>query len=189
VLFRYERELEPPAAAEGFSAVEPVAFRREPDSSSTKRALVVWLDGVLWRSRSGARAPRTPDDLELVPGRTEILRRHASEGFELLGLSWQPELEAGGTSPAAVAMCCAALGDQLGLPISVSYCPHGAGPPRCWCRKPLPGLGVELVHRHRLDPARCVYVGESRLDRTFAKRLGFVYQDAAAFFRGEPRSG
>jgi aryl-alcohol dehydrogenase-like predicted oxidoreductase/histidinol phosphatase-like enzyme/predicted kinase len=188
VLFRYERELEPPDAAEGFSAVEPVAFRREPDSSSTKRALVVWLDGVLWRSRSGARAPRRPDDLELVPGRTEILRRHASDGFELLGLSWQPELEAGRTTPAAVAMCCAALGDRLGLPIRVAYCPHGAGPPRCWCRKPLPGLGVEIVRQHRLDPARCVYVGESRLDRTFAKRLGFVYQDAAAFFRGEPRS-
>ena len=49
--------------------------------------------------------------------------------------------------------------ELLGLPLDVLYCPHGAGPPVCWCRKPLPGLGVVFIQRHALDPARCVYVG------------------------------
>ena len=48
----------------------------------------------------------------------------------------------------------------------------------CWCRKPLPGLAVELVLRHKLDVARSLYLGKSRLDRTFAERVGFVYRDA-----------
>jgi histidinol phosphatase-like enzyme len=50
----------------------------------------------------------------------------------------------------------------------------------CWCRKPLPGLGVALVVEHRLDAARSLYVGRSRLDRTFAQRLGFSFRDVAA---------
>lgn len=182
VLFRYERDLEPPDPVEGFSRVEVVPFRREPDPALTGRALVVWLDGIVWRSRSGGRAPASPGDLDLVPERSERIRRHAAEGRAVFGLTWQPEIEAGRSSPAALEACVAELRARLGLPIEVRHCPHAAGPPRCWCRKPLPGLGAELIRRHRLDPARCLYVGNSSLDRSFARRLGFAYQDADAFF-------
>jgi histidinol phosphatase-like enzyme len=63
-----------------------------------------------------------------------------------------------------------------GLPIEVEYCPHAAGPPRCWCRKPLPGLGVLMIQRHRLDPSQCVYVGAGAADPGFARKLGFSYR-------------
>jgi len=46
----------------------------------------------------------------------------------------------------------------------------------CWCRKPLPGLGVLLVERHRLDPVRCVYVGQDASDEAFARTMGFIYR-------------
>jgi histidinol phosphatase-like enzyme len=72
--------------------------------------------------------------------------------------------------------------ELLGLEIEVEYCPHAPGPPNCWCRKPLPGLGVVLIHRHRLDPARCIYVGAGPQDPGFARRLGFAYQMAEQFF-------
>lgn len=85
---------------------------------------------------------------------------------------------------AVVARMCA----LLDLQIEVDYCPHAAGPPTCWCRKPLPGLGVVLVHRHRLDPAQCVYVGAGPQDPGFARRLGFTYCDASEFFSA-PRRG
>jgi histidinol phosphatase-like enzyme len=76
----------------------------------------------------------------------------------------------------------ARLNERLGLAIDVAYCPHGAGPPRCWCRKPLPGLGVLLMHRYQLDPAQCIYVGEGPQDPGFARKLGFAYRDAGTFF-------
>jgi histidinol phosphatase-like enzyme len=182
VLFRYQRDLEPPAAVEGFSKLEVVGFQRARDESFTNRALVVWLDDIVWRSRSGSRTPVAPEDVELVPGRAEVLRRHAAEGYKLFGLSWQPAIAAGQMSRAAVAACAEALGLKLGLALEVSCCPHAAGPPVCWCRKPLPGLGVELILKHRLDPARCLYVGGTSLDRTFAARLGFEHRDPQAFF-------
>jgi histidinol phosphatase-like enzyme len=47
----------------------------------------------------------------------------------------------------------------------------------CWCRKPLPGLGIELILNHKLDAARSLFVGRSRLDQTFAQRVGFAYRE------------
>jgi histidinol phosphatase-like enzyme len=75
---------------------------------------------------------------------------------------------------------------RLGLAMDVEYCPHGAGPPQCWCRKPLPGLGVLLIHRHQLDPAKCIYVGDGPQDAGYAQKLGLPYRSAAEFFAGEP---
>jgi Aldo/keto reductase family len=67
---------------------------------------------------------------------------------------------------------------------NIEYCPHGAGPPQCWCRKPLPGLGVLLIHRHQLDPAKCLYVGDGSHDAGYARRLGFGYHPASEFLDG-----
>jgi histidinol phosphatase-like enzyme len=75
------------------------------------------------------------------------------------------------------------MNELMGLAIEVEYCPHAAGPPRCWCRKPLPGLGAVLIQRHRLNPAACIYVGEGPQDPRYARRLGFEYRTAADFFR------
>jgi histidinol phosphatase-like enzyme len=83
----------------------------------------------------------------------------------------------------------ARMNELLGFPVEVAYCPHPAGPPACWCRKPLPGLGVLFMHRYGLDPARCIYVGNGPQDPGFARRLGFTYAEARDFFasgRGSP---
>jgi hypothetical protein len=39
-----------------------------------------------------------------------------------------------------------------------------------------------LIHRHRLGPAKCLYVGNGPQDPGFARRLGFQYVGAAEFF-------
>jgi histidinol phosphatase-like enzyme len=72
--------------------------------------------------------------------------------------------------------------ELAGLAMNVEYCAHAAGPPRCWCRKPLPGLGVLFIQRHRLNPAGCIYVGEGKQDPGFARKLGFRYKPASEFF-------
>ena len=73
----------------------------------------------------------------------------------------------------------AQLKEHLGVAIEILYCPHAAGPPTCWCRKPLPGLGVVFILRHQLDPSQCIYAGSSPQDQAFARRLGFQYRDAS----------
>ena len=74
------------------------------------------------------------------------------------------------------------------MSIDVAMCEHADGPARCWCRKPLPGLGVALIRRHALDPARCIHVGTGPADRTWAERLGFEYADASSLPLAPPAS-
>jgi len=182
VQFRHQRELEPPELGEGFSRVDEVAFERRAAAARARGALLFWYDGVLRRSRSGARTPACPDDVELLPGRAQALRRAHEQGLLLLGLSWHPEIATGTATPAQVEACFARTHELLGVPMEALYCPHGDGPPTCWCRKPLPGLGAAFIQRHALDAPRCTYVGDDPADRALARRLGFLYSDQREFF-------
>jgi len=177
VQFRYQRELEPPQASEGFARIDVVPFERQRDLSFVNRALIVWCDGVLTRERSFASG-----EVGVFEARGEVLRRYQREGWRLLGLGWQPEIAQEAVTAEQVEAGYARMQERLGVSIEVLYCPHGAGPPVCWCRKPLPGLGVVFVERHQLDPARCIYVGGGPQDPGFARRLGFEYHDANEFF-------
>jgi len=186
VQFRYQRELEPPDASEGFSRVDVIPFERRHDPSFVNRALIVWCDGVLHRSRSGRRTPMSAEDVEVFAERGEVLRRYQAGGWRLLGLSWQPEIAEEKLSSADVDAVFVRMREVLGVAIEIEYCPHGAGPPACWCRKPLPGLGVLFIQRHRLDACQCQYVGAGTQDPGFARRLGFRYRDANEFFAPPP---
>ena len=212
VQFRYQRELEPPQESEGFSRIDVVPFERSPAGSedpaatplqvrsedmavrfnplwrrgletpATGRALILWCDGVLQRSRAGRRTPTNPEDVEVLDGRGAHLRRLVEEGWRVFGVTWLPEIAEGTMSHADASALFRRLREVLGIDIEVEYCPHAAGPPACWCRKPLPGLGVVLRERHRLDPSQCIYVGVGSQDPGFARRLGFDYRHAADFF-------
>jgi aryl-alcohol dehydrogenase-like predicted oxidoreductase/predicted kinase len=159
--FRYQRELEPPAADEGWSAIEVVPFARKPTGG--RRGLIVQIEGLL-RCADGP----------------QRLRAAAAEGITLCGISWQPGIAEGRTSREEVDAAMARLTEALGIDIAV--CPHGAGPPTCWCRTPLPGLAVGFVVRHGLDPAQTLFVGKAAADKTLAERMGFAYLDHEAFF-------
>jgi histidinol phosphatase-like enzyme len=114
-----------------------------------------------------------------------VLRRYAGEGWPLLGLAWRPEIAENTLTADEADAGIARMISTLGVPMDVKYCPHGGGPPVCWCRKPLPGLGVEFVRQYQLDPAQCIYVGQGHQDAAFARRLGFQYRAADTFFRSD----
>jgi aryl-alcohol dehydrogenase-like predicted oxidoreductase/histidinol phosphatase-like enzyme len=177
VQFRYQRELEPPHPSEGFSRIDAMPFVRVRDASFINRALIVWCDGVLTRDRSVAAG-----EVGVFDRRAELLRRYARDGWRLLGIGWQPEVSQQIVTAEQVDAGYARMQELLGVSIEVLYCPHGAGPPVCWCRKPLPGLGVVFIERHQLDAPRCIYVGSGPQDPGFARRLGFEYREAAEFF-------
>jgi len=166
--FKYRRELEPPDASEGFSRIDIVPFVRRQESDFVNRAVIVSCDDV---GDLGRLAPR--------------LREFRAAGYRLLGITWQPEVAEGKRSEEIVKAMFARECERLGLDVDVECCPHAAGPPRCWCRKPLPGLGVVFVNRYRLDPVQCVYVGTGPHDAGLARRLGFTFRVAADFASGE----
>jgi aryl-alcohol dehydrogenase-like predicted oxidoreductase/histidinol phosphatase-like enzyme/predicted kinase len=182
VQFRYQRELEAPDGSEGFVRIDVLPFERRYDATATNRAVILWCDGILSRSRSGQRTPATPDDLDVIDGRADVLRRWDEDGWYVLGLSWQPEITAGSRTHEEVFETFAKLRENLGVEMDIEYCPHGGGPPVCWCRKPLPGLGVALLQRYRLDPRQCIYVGDGPQDDAFARKLRFESRTVETFF-------
>ena len=185
VQFRHQRELEPPDPSEGFSRIETIAFERTHDTSMTNKAVIVWCDEVLIRRGSdGDRSPLSAEDIGVIAERSAVLRRYQADGWRLLGLSWRPEIAEQMLTSERADASFARMQELLGVSIEVLYCPHGAGPPVCWCRKPRPGLGVVFIQRHRLDPSQCIYVGAGPQDPGFARRLGFQYRDAQDFFAG-----
>jgi hypothetical protein len=72
----------------------------------------------------------------------------------------------------------AALPALAGL-IEARHCPHPGGPPRCWCRPPLPGLLLALALERGLDPAASTIVGASAAHRAMADALGARYLSGA----------
>ena len=105
---------------------------------------------------AAAAASRLPHDLE----------RYAAH----LVFDWRPGGVAGELDAAVAAVARVVHGT-----VEAALCPHGGGPPTCWCRPPLPGLVLEFARRHGVDPARSVVVGASPAHRTLANALGARY--------------
>jgi aryl-alcohol dehydrogenase-like predicted oxidoreductase len=172
-LFRYERALEPPTADEGFASVDKRAFVREPDRAS-ERAVMLDFDELI-----GLGVPALlPGDVVVDVARRDALVRHATDGWLLFVHAWRPQLARGETTPEEVDTCFAALRSQLGVPVDIACCPHDAGPPVCWCRKPIPGRVIEFAARRNVSLERSVVIGTSAADRTMATRVGARHESA-----------
>jgi aryl-alcohol dehydrogenase-like predicted oxidoreductase len=57
------------------------------------------------------------------------------------------------------------------------YCTHDAGPPRCWCRPPLPGLLLAYAAAHGVDLARSVVTGATTAHRKMADIVGARFEE------------
>jgi HAD superfamily hydrolase (TIGR01662 family) len=180
---RWVAGFEAPAADEGFAVVETVAFVRRVDPTHTGKALFLDVDGTLRRTRSGEPYPRHPDDLELLPGRREILAAWVAAGRRLFLVSNQSGVASGKLSREAAEAGFRRTVELLGVPVAdVAFCPHPAFPAGCWCRKPMPGLGVALMQRHKLSREHLIVVGDMKSDAEFAAGLGAKFYDAETFF-------
>jgi aryl-alcohol dehydrogenase-like predicted oxidoreductase len=148
---RTVRELEPPSAEEGFVAVERVLFTRaalpgRAGSGVLVAARVLECDG--WCKALAATDPTAPH----------------------LVYDWRP-----GGSDDDLRSTASAIERVVEGPVEIGVCPHGAGPPTCWCRPPLPGLALAFARRHAIDLARLSVVGAAPAVRTLARALGARY--------------
>jgi diketogulonate reductase-like aldo/keto reductase len=144
------RELEPPAADEGFAAVEEVAFERLPSGG---RPGVIVAAAALDQS-----------------GFADALAQAPREAPHLL-FDWRP-----GEALDLLATAAANLSAVVAGPVEHALCPHPAGPPACWCRPPLPGLALAFARAHGADLARSVLIGTRPAHRTLAETLGAAYR-------------
>ena len=181
VQFRYQRELEPPRPAEGFSRIETIRFERTRDASFTNRAVIVWVDGVLGRRRTSG-----SHDVEVFAERGEILRPYQEDGWRVLRLSWQPQIAEEVLTVEQVDTGFVRMQERLIVKIDVLHCPHGGGPPVCWCRKPLPA-SASSSSRSTGSTRRAASTSEP-VRRTRGSRDGSVFSTVTRPISSPPRT-
>jgi aryl-alcohol dehydrogenase-like predicted oxidoreductase/predicted kinase len=148
---RTQRELEPPSADEGFAEVEHVPFARRPPAEAGRVGVFVAAAAL---SRPGCEQALDQGD----------------RGAPHLVFDWSPDGNVDALADVAARLAAAVSG-----PVESALCPHGAGPPSCWCRPPLPGLPLAFARTHGVDPSRSILVGTGPAHRTLATTLGARY--------------
>lgn len=182
-LKRWADSFEAPSLDEGFADIETIPFTRRKNPAHRNKGLLLDVDGTIRTTRSGEKYPRTADDIELLPGRKEALKKWIDDGFQLFFISNQSGVSSGKVTSEIVEAALARTIKLLGLPVAEAiFCPHPAFPVACYCRKPLPGMGVYLMRKHQLDSDHLVMVGDLKSDADFAQGLGARYLDVNEFF-------
>lgn len=185
VIFGYKKDFQRPTTTEGFSKIDIHHFVRRFDPAYTNKAILVDYDGTLRETVSGAKFPVTPGDIRVLPNRYEILRAYQKKGYIILGVSNQSGVAKGDLTHDKCKELFKCTNKLLGMDIDVAFCPHRIPPISCYCRKPMPGLGVQFIEKYKLDPKQCIMVGDMTTDKTFAARCGFRFLDESVFFSGK----
>jgi D-glycero-D-manno-heptose 1,7-bisphosphate phosphatase len=117
---------------------------------------------------------RTPDDLHLIPGAAEAVRKLNARGLVVCVISNQSGVARGYLEEKDLVPIHAKLEQELrrgeGLIDRIYYCPHhptaGRAPYNieCACRKPKPGMLLQGAAEFGIDLLRSFVVGDSIVD-------------------------
>ena len=131
---------------------------------------------VLWSQSREMEPPEEDEGFHTIE-RVAFQRRPSGGGgglavaLEALTAVGPPILERGEAGPRLV-FAWLPDGGMPTLSVETAVCPHAAGPARCWCRPPLPGLLLAFAYRHRIDPAKLLVIGTSAAHRNMAAAAG-----------------
>jgi histidinol phosphatase-like enzyme len=123
-----------------------------------------------------------PGDVAIDQTRRDALAHHREQDWLLFIHAWRPQVSRKETSVQDVDACVARMRELLGAAVDIACCPHDAGPPVCWCRKPIPGSVLEFAWRRGVALTRSIVVGSSAADRTMAERIGARFEPSSSFF-------
>lgn len=152
---------------------------RLSENLKTERAVFVDRDGTIIKDKHFL---SDPDEVELIPGAVEALKKFQNDGFKIVIVSNQSGVARGYFDLDSVeivnAHLCDLLASQHVLVDAVYYCPHhaqGVIPPyniTCNCRKPSAGMAETAAYQLGLDLRRSFVVGDKIDDMNLAKVIG-----------------
>lgn len=140
----------------------------------------------------GDRPANTPEEQVLLPGVSEKISWLKRQGYKIALASNQGGVAWGFISYAQASALMADAAAKVGAD-AYRFCPHDARAIRkpdavaeyavaCKCRKPEPGMLIELVRQFEVTPAETLYVGDREEDRDAAERAGVRFVWAHEFF-------
>jgi D-glycero-D-manno-heptose 1,7-bisphosphate phosphatase len=137
------------------------------------RAVFLDRDGVLnrivWRDGKAA-SPRTVEELVIEPEAPAALSALRAAGFLLFVVTNQPDVRRGLMAKSALDAIHSALRDALPVD-EIAVCDHD-NTDDCACRKPRPGMLLDLARRHDLDMSSSIMVGDQDRDIACGRAAG-----------------
>ena len=149
----------------------------------TKRALFVDWGGTLALTKDNRTVVDTAGHPVLMPNVAATLARERPRFDVCFIVSNQARISSGEISADEVLRRFAWVDAQLGRPFTDwRLCPHG-NEDSCSCRKPRPGMFLELAGLHDVDLPASTHVGDSERDRDAASSAGVgIFTWARDFF-------
>jgi D-glycero-D-manno-heptose 1,7-bisphosphate phosphatase len=138
-----------------------------------ERAVFLDRDGVLNKVvfRHGKpTAPREMAEFEIEPDADKQLQRLREAGFKLFVVTNQPDLARGLITATSLRVMTETLMAKLAVD-AIKICPHDDRD-ACKCRKPSPGMLIELAHEHHVTLSRSYVIGDSLKDTLAGKAAG-----------------
>lgn len=141
--------------------------------SASKRAIFLDRDGVLNHlvHRDGFLvSPRSVADFRIYDDAADATRTARSLGFLVLVATNQPDVARGQLSAEELDRMHAQLRDAVTVD-EIAVCPHDDAA-HCDCRKPEPGMLLDIAGRWDVDLAASYMIGDSWRDMEAGRRAG-----------------
>ncbi|MBI5469868.1 HAD family hydrolase [Candidatus Kaiserbacteria bacterium] len=140
-----------------------------------RKALFIDRDGVINRSALPHEYVTRVEDFEILPGTFEALRQLAEAGYDLYVITNQAGIGRGQTTWDEVNTLHKYMQSEFereGITLQAIYvCPH-KNEDNCNCRKPKPGLLLQAIREHNIDPSQAIFVGDRETDMEAARGAG-----------------
>ena len=115
------------------------------------------------------------DEWKFLPGSAQAIARLSKAGYRIFVATNQAGIARGlytrDTLEDIHALMLAAVAEEGGQIEAIHYCPH-RDEDNCDCRKPKPGLLLQIAEQHNVDLSRAVMVGDSLRDLQAALSAG-----------------
>ena len=141
--------------------------------NSNLKLVILDRDGTI--NRASEEFVKSPEEWHPLPGALEAISRLNHAGFHVVLATNQSGLGRGlldmgalNAVHAHMLKSLAALGGRID---AIFYCPHAAEEV-CNCRKPAPGLLLQIAERYGLSLSGVPYVGDSLRDMLAAQAAG-----------------
>lgn len=192
VLFSARKHFQEPEDSEGFAKIVKVkASSLSLDGRKYRnKAIFFDIDGTLREtSHLEHKYPLNKSEVVLLKDAElmkNVLKKYIDDGYKLVGVSNQSGVSKKIISDTQVAECMEETRRLLGFTekeFPIIWCPHQAVPVACYCRKPQIGMLMYFVENMKLNPKKCLMVGDRTVDETTASRMGVPYIHCDTFWK------
>jgi D-glycero-D-manno-heptose 1,7-bisphosphate phosphatase len=161
---------------------------RPSELVASARLVIFDADGTLRRTTvAGQPCPHADDEWELIPGVQECLTAIEWNRLDVaVGVASNQDHVGYGLLRDDIAL--KLLSDMIAAATTgavhdaeIRFCPHRLEEP-CNCRKPAPGMLLDIMRARRVSPAHTLFVGDSPVDEAAARAAGVRFVWAGDFF-------